>query len=95
MTDPETFPSPTPTAWPQHWGPGEWPLPVSVLASLQPVALAVLGAMARALGEELGQPSEVQDDSSSLGSDSELSGPGPYRQADRYGFIGGSSAEAG
>lgn len=68
---------------------------MSVLASLQPVALAVLGAMARALGEELGQPSEVQDDSSSLGSDSELSGPGPYRQADRYGFIGGSSAEAG
>ncbi|XP_040826864.1 carabin isoform X2 [Ochotona curzoniae] len=51
--------------------------------------------MAHALGEELGQPSEVQDDSSSLGSDSELSGPGPYRQADRYGFIGGSSAEAG
>nr|KAF6281807.1 TBC1 domain family member 10C [Pipistrellus kuhlii] len=46
--------------------------------------------MAQALGEDL-----VQDDSSSLGSDSELSGPGPYRQADRYGFIGGSSAEPG
>lgn len=49
--------------------------------------------MARALGEELLQASELQEDSSSLGSDSELSGPGPYRQADRYGFIGGSSAE--
>ncbi|XP_036182355.1 carabin isoform X2 [Myotis myotis] len=46
--------------------------------------------MAQSLGEDL-----VQDDSSSLGSDSELSGPGPYRQADRYGFIGGSSAEPG
>lgn len=44
--------------------------------------------MAQALGDDL-----VQDDSSSLGSDSELNGPGPYRQADRYGFIGGSSAE--
>ncbi|XP_045414307.1 carabin isoform X2 [Lemur catta] len=51
--------------------------------------------MAQALGEDLVQPSELQDDSSSLGSDSELSGPGPYRQADRYGFIGGSSAEPG
>ncbi|XP_051682686.1 carabin isoform X2 [Oryctolagus cuniculus] len=49
--------------------------------------------MARALGEELLQTSELQEDSSSLGSDSELSGPGPYRQADRYGFIGGCSAE--
>ncbi|KAM5225150.1 carabin isoform 2-T3 [Hipposideros larvatus] len=49
--------------------------------------------MAQALGEDLVQPCELQDDSSSLGSDSELSGPGPYRQADRYGFIGGSSAE--
>ncbi|KAM8929381.1 carabin isoform 2-T2 [Lycaon pictus] len=51
--------------------------------------------MAQALGEDLVQPFELQDDSSSLGSDSELSGPGPYRQADRYGFIGGSSAEPG
>ncbi|XP_057585485.1 carabin isoform X4 [Hippopotamus amphibius kiboko] len=51
--------------------------------------------MAQALGEDLLQPGELQDDSSSLGSDSELSGPGPYRQADRYGFIGGSSAEPG
>uniref|UniRef100_A0A8C9P8W2 TBC1 domain family member 10C n=1 Tax=Spermophilus dauricus TaxID=99837 RepID=A0A8C9P8W2_SPEDA len=51
--------------------------------------------MAQALGEDLVQSSELQDDSSSLGSDSELSGPGPYRQADRYGFIGGSSAEPG
>nr|XP_044997770.1 carabin isoform X1 [Jaculus jaculus] len=51
--------------------------------------------MAQALGEELVPSSELQDDSSSLGSDSELSGPGPYRQADRYGFIGSSSAEAG
>ncbi|XP_044921712.1 carabin isoform X2 [Mustela lutreola] len=51
--------------------------------------------MAQALGEDLVQTSEGQDDSSSLGSDSELSGPGPYRQADRYGFIGGSSAEPG
>ncbi|XP_054426523.1 carabin isoform X3 [Pteronotus mesoamericanus] len=51
--------------------------------------------MAQALGEDLAQPCELQDDSSSLGSDSELSGPGPYRQADRYGFIGGSSAEPG
>uniref|UniRef100_A0A4X1T5R0 Rab-GAP TBC domain-containing protein n=1 Tax=Sus scrofa TaxID=9823 RepID=A0A4X1T5R0_PIG len=51
--------------------------------------------MAQALGEDLVQPCELQDDSSSLGSDSELSGPGPYRQADRYGFIGGSSAEPG
>ncbi|XP_064143769.1 carabin isoform X1 [Loxodonta africana] len=49
--------------------------------------------MAQALGEDLVQPTELQDDSSSLGSDSELSGPGPYRQADRYGFIGGGSAE--
>ena len=48
--------------------------------------------MAQALGEDLAQPGELQDDSSSLGSDSELSGPGPYRQADRYGFIGGSAA---
>ncbi|XP_069865649.1 carabin-like isoform X1 [Dipodomys merriami] len=46
--------------------------------------------MARALGEDL-----AQEDSSSLGSDSELNGPSPYRQADRYGFIGGSSAEPG
>ncbi|KAM6160709.1 carabin isoform 2-T2 [Erethizon dorsatum] len=51
--------------------------------------------MAQALGEDLVQTSEPQDDSSSLGSDSELSGPGPYRQADRYGFIGGSSLEPG
>lgn len=51
--------------------------------------------MAQALGEDLVQSCELQDDSSSLGSDSELSGPGPYRQADRYGFIGGSSAEPG
>ncbi|KAM7086087.1 carabin isoform 1-T4 [Molossus nigricans] len=51
--------------------------------------------MAQALGEDLVQPCELQDDSSSLGSDSELNGPGPYRQADRYGFIGGSSAEPG
>uniref|UniRef100_A0A8D1B0L6 Carabin n=1 Tax=Sus scrofa TaxID=9823 RepID=A0A8D1B0L6_PIG len=51
--------------------------------------------MAQALGEDLVQPCELQDDSSSLGSDSELSGPDPYRQADRYGFIGGSSAEPG
>uniref|UniRef100_Q8C9V1-2 Isoform 2 of Carabin n=1 Tax=Mus musculus TaxID=10090 RepID=Q8C9V1-2 len=47
--------------------------------------------MAQALGEDL--LSELQDDSSSLGSDSELSGPSPYRQADRYGFIGGNSGE--
>ena len=51
--------------------------------------------MAQALGEDLAQPGEPQDDSSSLGSDSELSGHGPYRQADRYGFIGGSAAEPG
>ncbi|XP_078197690.1 carabin isoform X5 [Callithrix jacchus] len=51
--------------------------------------------MAQALGEDLVQSPGLQDDSSSLGSDSELSGPGPYRQADRYGFIGGSSAEPG
>ncbi|XP_004713771.1 carabin [Echinops telfairi] len=51
--------------------------------------------MAQALGEDLVQPSELQDDSSSLGSDSELCGPSPYRQADRYGFIGSSSAEPG
>lgn len=51
--------------------------------------------MAQALGEDLVLPSELQDDSSSLGSDSELSGPSPYRQADRYGFIGGNSAELG
>lgn len=62
---------------------------------LQPAARGVGGAMAQALGEDLAQPSELQDDSSSLGSDSELSGPGPYRQADRYGFIGGSAAEPG
>ncbi|KAL8182928.1 UNVERIFIED_CONTAM: hypothetical protein K2H54_008052 [Gekko kuhli] len=30
------------------------------------------------------------DNSSSLGSDSELNGMAPYRQIDRYGFIGGS-----
>lgn len=59
------------------------------------VASGVWGTMAQALGEDLVQPCELQDDSSSLGSDSELSGPGPYRQADRYGFIGGSSAEPG
>ncbi|XP_021007751.1 carabin [Mus caroli] len=47
--------------------------------------------MAQALGEDL--LSELQDDSSSLGSDSELSGSSPYRQADRYGFIGGNSGE--
>ncbi|XP_076771066.1 carabin isoform X1 [Arvicanthis niloticus] len=51
--------------------------------------------MAQALGEDLLLPSELQDDSSSLGSDSELSGPSPYRQADRYGFIGGNSTELG
>ena len=62
---------------------------------LQPVVAGVWGTMAQALGEDLVQTSELQDDSSSLGSDSELSGPGPYRQADRYGFIGGSSAEPG
>lgn len=62
---------------------------------LQPVVAWVWGTMAQALGEDLAQPLEMQDDSSSLGSDSELSGPGPYRQADRYGFIGGSSAEPG
>ncbi|XP_026945949.1 carabin isoform X2 [Sagmatias obliquidens] len=59
------------------------------------MASGVCSTMAQALGEDLVQPGELQDDSSSLGSDSELSGPGPYRQADRYGFIGGSSAEPG
>uniref|UniRef100_A0A7M4FZ20 TBC1 domain family member 10C n=1 Tax=Crocodylus porosus TaxID=8502 RepID=A0A7M4FZ20_CROPO len=34
---------------------------------------------------------EHHEDSSSLGSDSELNGVPPYRQTDRYGFIGGSS----
>ncbi|XP_072495377.1 carabin isoform X3 [Notamacropus eugenii] len=47
--------------------------------------------MAAALGEDLAQAPDIQDDSSSLGSDSELNGPGPYRRADRYGFIGGSA----
>ncbi|XP_027433592.1 carabin isoform X2 [Zalophus californianus] len=65
------------------------------LHTLQPVVAWVWGTMAQALGEDLVQTLELQDDSSSLGSDSELSGPGPYRQADRYGFIGGSSAEPG
>uniref|UniRef100_A0A8D2LTS5 TBC1 domain family member 10C n=1 Tax=Varanus komodoensis TaxID=61221 RepID=A0A8D2LTS5_VARKO len=32
----------------------------------------------------------LRDDVSSLGSDSELNGMPPYRQTDRYGFIGGS-----
>ncbi|XP_068922194.1 carabin [Petaurus breviceps papuanus] len=53
--------------------------------------------MAAALGDDLAPVPDVQDDSSSLGSDSELNGPGPYRRADRYGFIGGSAkpSEAG
>uniref|UniRef100_F6WKC1 Rab-GAP TBC domain-containing protein n=1 Tax=Monodelphis domestica TaxID=13616 RepID=F6WKC1_MONDO len=53
--------------------------------------------MAAALGEDLAVAPDIQDDSSSLGSDSELNGPGPFRRADRYGFIGGSanSSEAG
>ncbi|XP_033015082.1 carabin [Lacerta agilis] len=37
----------------------------------------------------------LNDDASSLGSDSELNGMPPYRQADRYGFIGGSSLQNG
>ncbi|XP_006034254.1 carabin [Alligator sinensis] len=36
---------------------------------------------------------ERHEDSSSLGSDSEFSGVPPYRQTDRYGFIGGGSAQ--
>lgn len=68
---------------------------VGRLYTLQPVPSGVWGTMAQALGEDLVQTCELQDDSSSLGSDSELSGPCPYRQADRYGFIGGSSAEPG
>ncbi|XP_044536654.1 carabin isoform X1 [Gracilinanus agilis] len=53
--------------------------------------------MAAALGEDLAVAPDIQDDSSSLGSDSELNGPGPFRRADRYGFIGGSAntSEAG
>ncbi|XP_027711987.1 carabin isoform X2 [Vombatus ursinus] len=53
--------------------------------------------MAAALGEDLAQAPDTQDDSSSLGSDSELNGPGPYRRADRHGFIGGGAkpSEAG
>nr|XP_008109670.1 PREDICTED: carabin [Anolis carolinensis] len=37
----------------------------------------------------------LRDDASSLGSDSELDGMPPYRQTDRFGFIGGSSLQNG
>uniref|UniRef100_A0A8D0GZ44 TBC1 domain family member 10C n=1 Tax=Sphenodon punctatus TaxID=8508 RepID=A0A8D0GZ44_SPHPU len=45
----------------------------------------------RAFDAALGQ----HDDSSSLGSDSELNGAAPYRQTDRYGFVGGSGVQDG
>ncbi|KAJ6665578.1 hypothetical protein lerEdw1_003421 [Lerista edwardsae] len=35
------------------------------------------------------------DDASSLGSDSEMNGMDPYRQTDRYGFLGGSCLQDG
>lgn len=38
---------------------------------------------------------DLNEDSSSLGSDSEVNGMVPYRQMDRYGFIGGSSLKEG
>ncbi|XP_063145087.1 carabin [Candoia aspera] len=37
----------------------------------------------------------LRDDTSSLGSDSELNGMAPYRKTDRYGFLGGSSLQSG
>lgn len=79
-----------------HGRPGqELPLSLVLPSCSLFVASRDWGTMAQALGEDLVQGCELQDDSSSLGSDSELSGPGPYRRADRYGFIGGSAAEPG
>ncbi|XP_029431850.1 carabin [Rhinatrema bivittatum] len=38
---------------------------------------------------------DLRDDSSSLGSDSEFNGAAPYRQTDKYGFIGSGSTDLG
>nr|XP_033775337.1 carabin [Geotrypetes seraphini] len=38
---------------------------------------------------------DLRDDSSSLGSDSEFNGAAPYRQTDKYGFIGSGSTDSG
>lgn len=35
------------------------------------------------------------DDASSLGSDSEMNGMAPYRQIDRFGFVGGCDLQNG
>ncbi|XP_043940127.1 carabin-like [Protopterus annectens] len=45
------------------------------------------------LPEDLQSKLSFRDDSSSLGSDSEINGAAPYRKTDKYGFIGSGASE--
>ncbi|CAM5119167.1 unnamed protein product [Eretmochelys imbricata] len=77
------------------------------LGTLKGAGLAGMasGPMSSADSSSLSTPEELldtfdsalgrHDDSSSLGSDSELNGAAPYRQTDRYGFLGASGAQDG
>uniref|UniRef100_H3B1A6 TBC1 domain family member 10C n=1 Tax=Latimeria chalumnae TaxID=7897 RepID=H3B1A6_LATCH len=47
------------------------------------------------LSDTLDSALDTRDDSSSLGSDSEINGAAPYRQTDKYGFIGASEEQEG
>ncbi|XP_074854166.1 carabin [Carettochelys insculpta] len=59
------------------------------MSSADSSSLSTLEELSDAFDSALGH----HDDSSSLGSDSELNGAAPYRQTDRYGFLGGSGAQ--
>lgn len=61
------------------------------MSSADSSSLSTLEELSDAFDSTLGR----HDDSSSLGSDSELNGAAPYRQTDRYGFLGGNSAQDG
>ncbi|XP_038261761.1 carabin isoform X2 [Dermochelys coriacea] len=61
------------------------------MSSAASSSLSTLEELSDAFDSALGR----HDDSSSLGSDSELNGAAPYRQTDRYGFFGTSGAQDG
>nr|XP_005280622.3 carabin [Chrysemys picta bellii] len=61
------------------------------MSSADSSSLSTLEELSDAFDSALGR----HDDSSSLGSDSELNGAAPYRQTDRYGFLGASGAQDG
>uniref|UniRef100_A0A452HE61 Rab-GAP TBC domain-containing protein n=1 Tax=Gopherus agassizii TaxID=38772 RepID=A0A452HE61_9SAUR len=62
------------------------------MSSADSSSLSTLEELSDAFDSALGCP---HDDSSSLGSDSELNGAAPYRQTDRYGFLGAGGTQDG